>query len=61
MLGILGPLLGHLGAHFAQFMLARAIAQMDPIMHVRAARVTDTTLVKPTVFAFPHHSATTNF
>ena len=56
-----GPLLDHLRAHFAQFMLTRAHRPKLPIMRVRAARIADTTLVKPTVFAFRHHEKTCDF
>ena len=53
-----GPLSGHLGAHCPPFILERAhrlkITQTMPIMPVRAARITDTTLEKHSVLAFLH-------
>ena len=49
-----GPPLAHLRLHFVPLMLARAHHPKKMIMHVRAARVTDTTLVKPTAYAFLH-------
>ena len=58
MLTHLGPILGaSVGSSWGTFCAICVDTGPSPknlIMHVRAVRITDTTLVKPTVFAFRH-------
>ena len=56
MLGHLGDLCWIIFGYILRNICCNApITPKNLIMHVRAVRITDTTLVKPTVFAFRHH------
>ena len=61
MLGHLGDLCWIISGYILRYLLQRAHRPKIPIMHVRAARITDTTLGKPTVFAFRHHATAVSF